>query len=212
MELPHFFRSEGTPNVTDISFLDRFVHDNCAMLHGHSRRALMAATESLMGGAQLTLSNLGRRLSGNSRTKHKIKRIDRLLGNDRVHEQRLDLYRALAAQVLAHRDAPVVIVDWSDFNPGHQWLILRASLAIDGRALTLYEEVHPLSKYSKPRVHSRFLRTLKSVLPEHCQPIVVTDAGFRGPWFKAVRALGWHFVGRVRNCIKIKLFERKIRK
>ena len=83
MELPHFFRSEGTPNVTDISFLDRFVHDNCAMLRGHSRRALMAATESLMGGAQLTLSNLGRRLSGNSRTKHKIKRVDRLLGNER---------------------------------------------------------------------------------------------------------------------------------
>jgi hypothetical protein len=27
----------------------------------------------------------------------------------------------------------------------------------------------------------------------------VTDAGFRAPWFSAVIALGWHFVGRLRN-------------
>jgi hypothetical protein len=30
-------------------------------------------------------------------------------------------------------------------------------------------------------------------------PILVTDAGFRVPWFRAVEALGWHFVGRVRH-------------
>ena len=30
-------------------------------------------------------------------------------------------------------------------------------------------------------------------------PVIVTDAGFRAPWFKAIRQLGWHFVGRLRN-------------
>ena len=40
---------------------------------------------------------------------------------------------------------------------------------------------------------------VKSVLPEGCRPIVVTDAGFRGPWFRDVEALGWDWVGRIRK-------------
>jgi len=31
---------------------------------------------------------------------------------------------------------------------------------------------------------------------------VITDSGFRGPWFRAVEALGWDWVGRIRNTIK----------
>lgn len=29
-----------------------------------------------------------------------------------------------------------------------------------------------------------------------CRPIVVTDAGFKNPWFSKVRTLGWDYVGR----------------
>ena len=43
---------------------------------------------------------------------------------------------------------------------------------------------------------------LQSILPEGCRPIVVSDAGFRGPWFRDVEALGWDWVGRIRNRIK----------
>lgn len=31
------------------------------------------------------------------------------------------------------------------------------------------------------------------------KPILITDAGFRAPWFKAVERLGWHWIGRIRN-------------
>jgi hypothetical protein len=40
------------------------------------------------------------------------------------------------------------------------------------------------------------------ILPDGCQPIIVTDAGFRGPWFREVESYGWHWVGRIRNKIK----------
>ena len=30
-------------------------------------------------------------------------------------------------------------------------------------------------------------------------PILVTDAGFRAPWFRAVAALGWGWLGRLRH-------------
>ncbi len=48
-------------------------------------------------------------------------------------------------------------------------------------------------------MHQAFLARLKSMLPAGCQPIVITDAGFRSPWFRAVEAQGWHWVGRKRN-------------
>jgi hypothetical protein len=32
-----------------------------------------------------------------------------------------------------------------------------------------------------------------------CKPIVISAAGLRSPWFLAVEALGWHWVGRSRN-------------
>jgi hypothetical protein len=36
-------------------------------------------------------------------------------------------------------------------------------------------------------------------LPENVSPILITDAEFRVPWFKAVKDLGWDFIGRLRG-------------
>ncbi len=77
--------------------------------------------------------------------------------------------------------------------------LLRASLPAGGRALTLYEEVHSQKNIGSPKVHKTFLRTLQKHLPDTCCPIIITDAGFRNPWFKMVIALGWDYVGRIRN-------------
>ncbi|MBA3493864.1 MAG: IS4 family transposase [Gammaproteobacteria bacterium] len=59
--------------------------------------------------------------------------------------------------------------------------------------------------YNTPTTHARFLRELKELLPAYCRLIIITDAGFRGPWFDAVEKLGWHWIGRVRNCINYRL-------
>lgn len=77
--------------------------------------------------------------------------------------------------------------------------MLRAALPVGGRALTLYDEVHPLQNVGNRCVQQAFLRTLQRFLPAGVTPILVTDAGFRSPWFRAVEQLGWTFVGRVRN-------------
>jgi len=45
---------------------------------------------------------------------------------------------------------------------------------------------------------------LASLIPAGCTPIIVTDAGVRAPWFRRVEALGWHWVGRLRNRTLIK--------
>ena len=81
-------------------------------------------------------------------------------------------------------------------------LSLTHAVPAEGRAITVYEEVHPLSRYNSPKTHRACLRTLHHIVPAHVTPIVVTDAGFRGPWFRQVEALSWHWIGRIRNTIK----------
>jgi hypothetical protein len=55
---------------------------------------------------------------------------------------------------------------------------LRASVAVAGRSVTLYEEAHAQKVLGNPKVHRRFLRTVHSLLPASCKVIVMTDAGF----------------------------------
>ena len=58
---------------------------------------------------------------------------------------------------------------------------------------------------NNPRTHRRFLERLKTVVvPGNCRPIIITDAGFRGP-YEAVSALGWDWIGRVRNEVKYRM-------
>ena len=69
-----------------------------------------------------------------------------------------------------------------------------------GRALTLYEEVHPRSRLGNRRVQQAFLETLKTLLPLASHPIILADSGFRVPFYRYVeQALGWYWVGRIRN-------------
>ena len=182
--------------------LDRWFERNCCWMHRACAKALIGAVSGLLRGGTLTLTHLGRSLPGSSFTKHKIKAVDRLLGNSRLHRERLDVYREMSATLLSGAQRPVILVDWSDFEPGHRWLMLKAAVAVHGRAITVYEEAHRLSSYNNPGTHRRFLGRLARVIPSDCHPIIVTDAGFRGPWFQEVAKLGWDFVGRVRNRIK----------
>jgi hypothetical protein len=75
---------------------------------------------------------------------------------------------------------------------------------VKGRSLTIYEEVHGRATREKRATHRKFLEKLQKVLPQGCKPIIITDAGFRTLWFKQVQAIGWDFVGRVRNRDKVK--------
>ena len=171
---------------------------------GHAARAatITRVVNALLSGGKLSLTHLGRNLAGPSHVKHQIKAVDRLLGNAHLQRERDGIYRAIAATLLFGNSRPVIIVDWSDFELGRQWLMLKAAVPVGGRAISLYERVFPFKRYNSPGAHREFLKALRAILPEGCQPIIVTDAGFRGPWFRAVESYGWDWVGRIRNKIK----------
>ncbi|HEY9153558.1 MAG TPA: IS4 family transposase [Opitutaceae bacterium] len=183
-------------------FLSQWLSNRTVVGHATRAAALVRVVRALLTGGKLSLTHLGRSLEGAAQTKHQIKAVDRLLGNRHLHGERDGIYRAIAQSLLIGNKRPVIIVDWSDFELGREWLMLKAALPTGGRAIALYEQVFPFKRYNSPGAHRDFLRALHSILPPDCRPIVVTDAGFRGPWFRAVEKYGWDWVGRIRNKIK----------
>ena len=146
---------------------------------------------------KLSLTELGRGIDLPIQERSGIRRSDRFLGNTSLHNEREELYETVAKAVIGCRQKPLIIVDWSEIpNATHH--VLRAALVADGRAITIYEEVHPEKKLSNPKLEKSFLRKLKRILPLKCHPIIITDAGFHNKWFREVLKLDWDYVGRVR--------------
>jgi hypothetical protein len=171
------------------------------LLHIHARRlaTLYEAVVSCVCGPALSLTDVGRRFTGPAALRHKIKRADRLLGNRHLQREAGSIYGALCRVLLARIAEPVILVDWSDLKADQSLHLLRAALPVGGRALTLYEEVHPQAKLNNQLTHIRFLRRLAERLPPGSEPIIVADAGFKVPFYRAVERRGWRWVGRVRG-------------
>lgn len=159
--------------------------------------AMMAVVGGIVEGRRLTVTAIGRVLSGRAHAKHNIKRVDRLLSNRRMWSDRWLCFRDIVQFAVGDCPRPVILLDWTKVADDFHALV--AAVPIGGRALTIYQEVHPEKKLSNRKVQIAFLRRLRDVLPPDCRPIIVTDAGFQGPFFRAVQGMGWDFVGRVRG-------------
>jgi hypothetical protein len=169
------------------------------LMHKTLRLSLFAAIESSMNGGSLSITGLGRNITNKAKEKHKIKRVDRLCSNSHLHREIEFIYTRMTCLLVGKMKQPIIHIDWSDLDDRKQYFLIRASLAAQGRSLTLYEEIHPLNKKEKPKTHLLFMTKLKAMLPHDCKPIIVTDAGFRIPWFKQILSLNWDYVGRFRN-------------
>ena len=165
------------------------------------------AVKAVQEGAAVSLTSIGRQISGyvGISEKDAIKRIDRLVGNGKLACLRTEFYSQFCCYFASMKN-PLILVDWAHIDD-NRWCLLRASIAFDGRAFTLYEQLHPRNKMACPKCHVEFLNTLKMLLPEPCQPVICTDAGFKVPWFLEVEKLGWHWVGRVRGTVKLSFDE-----
>lgn len=175
----------------------------------HSKRleSLMCAARVALESQEVTVTGLGRNLKSKIKVKHKIKKMDRLVGNVHLTKESVAIYAAITKLVLGGTTRPVIIIDWSPLGDGTEYYILRASFPMGGRAVTIYESCHLEEKLTNRTVHQQFLRILAQVLPQGCKPIIVTDAGFRNTWFKDVEAMNWDWVGRVRNKTFYKLID-----
>ena len=180
--------------------LRKFFRESLPEIHQARSLALIAAVDAVACGARVTITGMGRSLvTAGTRIKHRVKRMDRLIGNHLLGAQRKTFYRAIIVRLLTACPQPIILIDWSDFSADRQQQLLRASLALGSRAITLYEELHPYRKLGNRKVQHRFLNQLRAMLPAHCTPIIIADAGFRVPFYRYVETLGWHWLARIRN-------------
>lgn len=181
------------------TILNTLLHNVTPNMHSVRRQSLKAILNSLISGAGLSVTSIGRNVDSKTSEKHQIKRSMRLCSNPHLQSEIGTIYSLMSHYLIGGQQRPVILVDWSDLDPRKQHFLLRASVAIEGRSLTLLEEIHPLSGKEKPAIHKLFMEKLKANLAIGCKPIIVSDAGFRVPWFKLIESLGWDYVGRVRN-------------
>lgn len=174
-------------------------------IHTVRLNTLFDFVESGLKEQRISVTYLGRGLKGLSKTstKHDIKRADRLCGNSHLHSERLNFYTHLCHRLIGKQTHPIVLVDWSPIEGSELFQVIRASIPMGGRALTIYEKVHHESELNSNIAHQSFLDALECCLPVGCKPIIISDAIFRVPWFKAVEEKGWYWLGRVRGNVML---------
>ena len=136
-------------------------------MHLKRLNTLSVFVDALLRDKSLSLTRLGRSLTTKAQEKNNIKRSDRFLSNKQLHDERLNIYKVTAEQLINTDARPLILVDWSPVpNTTHR--LLRASLVVKGRALLVYEEIY-IGKYENSvKAHKCFLSHLKEVLPQAC--------------------------------------------
>lgn len=186
--------------------LQKCLSESLNTMHALRSRVLLRSVEALVAGRRLTLIDVARSWPGAERVRAPLKAFDRLLSNRHLHAERERVYADMARWLL--RGArPVIVIDWSDLKADKAWCLLRAAVPIGGRTLPILDMVFPGCEQGAPAAERRFLQRLQTLVPETAQPILVTDAGFRSPWFRAVSAIGWDWVGRLRHRTLVKLVD-----
>jgi len=182
----------------------KIVDDALCWMHNLRKESLKVNILAAIHEKRSSVTGLGRAIESTAKEKHCIKRADRLLSNPTLYHEHRSVYHTMTKIALGSIRRPIILVDWSDLDDRKEHFLLCASLALKGRSIILYEEVHTVKTKEKPKSHHVFLNRLKSMIADDCTPIIVTDAGFRTPWFREVESLGWDWVGRIRNKHMIK--------
>ena len=183
--------------------LQRCLSEALGQMHALRRNVLLTSVDALVSGRRLTLIDIARSWPGALRVRAPLKALDRLLSNAHLFGERESVYAGMA-RWLVRDSRPLIVVDWSDLKEDRSWHLLRAAVAVGGRALPILDMVFPAGQQGSPMAERMFLTRLATILPTGVTPVVVTDAGFRIPWFRAVAALGWSWVGRLRNTTQVK--------
>lgn len=186
--------------------LQKCLRDALGSMHALRTRVLLRAVEAMIQGRRLTLIDLARSWPGATRIRAPLKALDRLLGNSHLHGEREHIYKAMTRWLVRSKQ-PIIVIDWSDLKSDRSWHLLRAAIPVGGRALPILDMVFPGGQQGSPKAEKLFLQHLARLLPDDVCPILVTDAGFRGPWLRAVEAMGWQWLGRLRNTTYLKPVE-----
>src|SRR5438874_1216455 len=79
--------NKGGSAMRAITILRRILSPFLRTVHAKRLEAVFKVVEALLAGNRVTMSALGRATRGAAKPRHKIKRVDRLLGNEKLLER-----------------------------------------------------------------------------------------------------------------------------
>ena len=182
--------------MQQMQLLHTLLEKSHAIGHASRRASLLSAVGSVINGANLSLTSMGRYMDKEIKPRSKIHAMDYLLSNGQLHAEIPAIFRTQAKYLCGQTDTLNISVDWSGLV-AHKYHLLRASIDMKGNAMTLYEEIHPESKLGNAAVQGNFLKHLANIIPNDKKVCIITDAGFGIGFFKQVEKLGWDYLGRL---------------
>lgn len=174
--------------------------EGCPFIHENRINAILDVSSALRDGTNLSLSEMGRCLQGSSAIKHKIKKVDRLEGNKKLHDELSDLYQALSSYVFTYLSQDTnlpIVIDVCFMKDDRAIQMISAEVATKGRTLPLYRKLFKEGELKDQT--EDFLKELTHCIPKDRKVIIIMDAGFHCDWFKRIELLGWFWVCRVRQ-------------
>ena len=152
-----------------IALLHNLLKERLPSIHATRLTALMAAVEAGLKGASVSITELGRTLSGPACIKHKIKRMDRLAGNRHLNTERMAVYGAMTQWLLQSLPMPLILIDWSPLTADQHQQLLRAALPClwEDVPLPCTKKFIPLKNWVTAGYSSDF-----SAVCKHCYPLM----------------------------------------
>lgn len=191
------------------SLLFKALESSCPFIHQTRLNAVMDVATALQNSSNLSLSEIGRNLTSNTTNKNKIKKVDRLEGNEKLYKELTQLYKGLSTYVFSYlsQDSHLpIIIDVCFMKDDREIQMLSAEVATKGRSIPIYREV-----FSEGELKGRtknFLKNLSLCIPKGREVIVIMDAGFYDEWFSTIESYGWYWICRIRQGKSLK-FEDK---
>lgn len=190
------------------ALLHAHLKEHCPDIHSTRLQAVMDVATGLQRSRHFSITAIGKCLQSDAKTKHRIKKVDRLLGNDHLYTELAEIYKGLSAYVFRYivQDGYTpVVIDLCFLKDSHDIQMLSAEVATKGRSIPVYREVFE-SGQLKHRAEE-FLTGVAHCIPSDRDILIIMDAGFGDEWFKAIELKGWNWLVRARAGKYIKLLE-----
>lgn len=185
--------------MPDVSSILTWLEENVQEMRQSRRKTLAAIIQGAMKMQGVGVLALGHSMEGETAAKHRIKRVDRFLGNAQVELEAL--FKSLFLACCPPRGEVIVLADWTD-RGSFQQLVL--SLSRHGRSLpflwiTVAKSEHTGEEQGAMIEAERKALTLfASLCPPGVTPIVIADRGFANRrWLGDIQKRGWWFVQRL---------------
>ena len=172
--------------------------------HRKNQTTLSVLVAALVMVGKVGVASLGRAIRSKVAPKHRIKQVDRFLGNDKVEVE--DWCEALLQTVIGDRRSIRIAIDWTKIGP---WPVLVASVVIQRRGIPVYWATCDWRKLARSQnaFEESFLAVLRTMVPKDVETTLLFDRGFRRVALaRKLKELRFHFV--VRCCSDTKVESR----